>query len=101
MSERPAPDPAPNDPPPAGGSGRAMLTVRHLADSFVADLRVRVKSGQSEPATLCWYRAQSNKLDAAVGDFPAAELRVHHLLAVEFSNAFVRVLKAALQVGRG
>jgi integrase len=94
MSERPAPDPAPNDPPPAGGSGRAMLTVRHLADSFVADLRVRVKLGSTEQKTLDWYRSALSKLTAAAGDFPAAELRAHHLVSVKFSNHFVRVLKA-------
>ncbi|VTU02791.1 integrase family protein : Uncharacterized protein OS=Acinetobacter soli NIPH 2899 GN=F950_02740 PE=4 SV=1: Phage_integrase [Gemmataceae bacterium] len=71
-----------------------MFRVRDLSRSFESALLVRVKLGETEPTTLAWYKSQLAKLDAAVGDFPAAELRAAHLVSVEFSNAFVRVLRA-------
>lgn len=76
------------------GFDEKMFTVSHLTHSYIAHLKVRVSLGEVEPATLVWYRSQLQKLDRAVGPFPAAELRAEHLVAVEFSNAFVRVLKA-------
>lgn len=71
-----------------------MFRVKDLTRSFLAAIQVRVKLGDAEPATEAWYRAQLNKLDHAAGEYPAADLRAEHLVAVEFSNAFVRVLKA-------
>lgn len=71
-----------------------MFTVRHLVASFDAHLVVQHKIGQSSAATLAWYRSALAKLTAAVGDLPAAEVRVHHLTACTFSNHFVRVVKA-------
>lgn len=76
-----------------------MFRVRDLTRSFLAALAVRVKLGDAEPATEKWYKAQLTKLDAAAGDYPAADLRAEHLVAVEFTNAFVRVLKAAYKWG--
>jgi hypothetical protein len=64
------------------------------SDSFLGALHVRVKLGQTEPATLVWYRGQLGKLLAAAGDFPAAELRAHHLTTVDFTYHFVRALRA-------
>lgn len=71
-----------------------MFRVRDLSRSFLATLTVQVKLGETEPTTYAWYKSQLKKLDAAAGDFPAAALRAEHLVAVEFSNAFVRVLRA-------
>lgn len=71
-----------------------MLTVSLLIDSFHGHLTVQQKIGQTSGATVAWYRAALDKLRAAVGTFPAAELRAHHLTACTFSNHFVRVLKA-------
>jgi len=76
-----------------------MLSVALLVDSFEAHLGVQHKIGQTSAATLAWYRAALVKLTAAVGTFPAAELRAHHLTACEFSNHFVRVLKALYKWG--
>lgn len=71
-----------------------MFRVRDLTRSFLAALQIRVKLDQAEAATLKWYAAHLTKLDRAAGDFPAAELRAEHLIGVEFTNSFVRVLKA-------
>lgn len=68
--------------------------MRDLTRSFRSALAVRVKLGDAEPATEAWYKAQLGKLDDAAGEYPAADLRAEHLVGVEFSNAFVRVLKA-------
>ena len=70
-----------------------MLTVAHLIDSFNAHYVIRVKTGQTSQATASWYKTALDKLQA-VGQFPADSLRAHHLVAVEFSNHFVRALKA-------
>ncbi|MCZ2342825.1 MAG: site-specific integrase [Bacteroidales bacterium] len=71
-----------------------MLTVSHLIDSFYADYVVRVKTGQSSIKTLDWYKAALEKLRSAAGKYPADALRVHHLVNVEFTNHFVRSIKA-------
>jgi integrase len=71
-----------------------MFQVRHLTRSFLSALTIRVRLGETEPGTHAWYKNQLDKLDAAVGDFPAAELRAEHLVSVDFTNAFVRVLRA-------
>lgn len=70
-----------------------MLTVGVLIDSFFAASAVAVKTGQSKPATAEFYRYQLQKLRKAAGPFPAAELRAHHILTVEFTNHFVRAVK--------
>ena len=79
-----------NDRPQTEG----MLTVAHLAASYEGHLGVQLRLGQISPATLAWYKTALAKLTAAVGGFPAAELRAHHLTGCDFSNHFVRVLKA-------
>lgn len=71
-----------------------MFKVAHLAQSYLAALAVRVKLREVEPATYDWYKVAVDRLVSAAGEFPAAELRAHHLVAVEFTNHFVRVLKA-------
>ncbi|MDY3558107.1 site-specific integrase [Gemmata sp. JC673] len=71
-----------------------MFRVTNLIDSFTDALKVRVKLGQAEQSTLVWYTGQLKKLRTAAGDFPAADLRAHHLVAVEFTYHFVRALKA-------
>lgn len=71
-----------------------MFVVRNLVDSFLAHLRVQVSVGQIEHTTRDWYSAQLVKLTRAVGDFPAAELRAHHLIAVKLTYHFVRALRA-------
>lgn len=71
-----------------------MHTVANLIDSFDAHLTVMVKTGQVKPDTREWYRYRLAKLREAAGRFPAAELRVHHLVSVEFTYHFVRALKA-------
>lgn len=76
-----------------------MFRVKNLVDSFLGHLTVRVKVGQTKRATLDWYRLQLGKLARAAGDFPAAELRAHHLTAVEFSYHFTRALKALYRWG--
>lgn len=70
-----------------------MLTLSHLIDSFHAHQQVRVKLGQCATATAEWYRWQLRKLTPFAA-FPAAELRAHHLVSVDFTNAFVRALKS-------
>lgn len=72
-----------------------MFKVSDLTRSFRASIEVRVKLGDAEPKTREWYYLQLAKLDAVAGDFPAADLRAEHLVSVSFTNAFVRVLKAA------
>lgn len=74
-----------------------MFTVSHLVDSFQNSLTVGVRLGQIKPATQTFYSFQLKKLLRAVGTFPAAELRAHHLVSVEFSNHFVRALKRLFQ----
>jgi integrase len=81
-----------NDTPVSVNGG--MLTVKHLIDSYFAHLSVRVKCGEVEQVTHDWYKAALDKLDAAAGVYPAADLRAHHLVSVEFTNHFVRSLKA-------
>lgn len=71
-----------------------MLTVSHLIDSFDAHLAIEVKTSQIASSTRQWYRHQFSKLRRAAGKFPAAELRAHHLISVDFSYHFVRALKA-------
>lgn len=71
-----------------------MLTVAHLIDSYDAHLLVLRRLGQIAPATLEWYRDGLAKLRTAAEKFPAAELRAHHLVSVDLTNHFVRVLKA-------
>lgn len=71
-----------------------MLKVKNLTQSFLSNLTVRVKLGQAEQSTHVWYRIQFDKLDKAAGDFPAAELRAHHLVSVDFTYHFVRALRA-------
>jgi integrase len=71
-----------------------MFTVRDLTRSFLANLDVKVKLGETEPSTRAWYKAALDKLNGAAGDFPAAELRAVHLVSVEFTTHFCRVLKA-------
>lgn len=71
-----------------------MFTVKNLTTSFMSALLVKVKLGQAEPATHTWYRIQLAKLDKAAGEFPAAELRAHHLTSVDFTYHFVRAMKA-------
>lgn len=70
-----------------------VFTVSHLIDSFSADLTIRVKLGTTEEGTRSYYEYQLKKLRAAVGGFPAAELRAHHLTAVELTHHFVRVVR--------
>lgn len=76
-----------------------MFKVRDLTRSFLGELAGRVKTGQTEAATLAWYRAQLVKLDQVAGDVGAAELRTHHLHAVEFTHHFVRALRALYRWG--
>lgn len=71
-----------------------VLTVAHLIDSFDAHYGVLIQCGQAEAATREWYRDAHKKLRVAAGSFPAAELRAHHLVGVDFTNHFVRALKA-------
>lgn len=71
-----------------------VFTVAHLVASFEAHQTVLSRLGQTSAATLAWYSAALNKLTAAVGHFPAAELRAEHLVACKLTNHFVRVLKA-------
>ena len=80
----------------AAGASRIdgeMLTLSHLIESFHAHQQIRVKLGQCAASTADWYKWQLAKLKP-MGGFPAAELRAHHLVTVEFTNAFVRSLKA-------
>jgi integrase len=79
-----------------GGDGRngPMLKVAHIVESFLSHQEVKVKCDQAEPGTFAFYKNQMRKLLAAVGEFPAAELRAHHLVSVEFTYHFVRALKA-------
>ncbi len=72
----------------------AMFRVLDLSRSFLAHMGVREKLGQTAPATVAWYRVQLGKLDAAAGEMSAADLRAHHLVGVEFTNHFVRALRA-------
>jgi integrase/recombinase XerD len=76
-----------------------MFRVRDLTRSYLAHLAVRAKLGQTAPATVSWYKWQLVKLDAAAGEMSAADLRAHHLVAVEFSNHFVRALRALYRWG--
>lgn len=76
-----------------------MFRVTDLTRSYLAQLAARVKSGLSEPATLAWYRVQLAKLDKAAGDYPAADLRVHHLVDVDLTYHFVRSVKAVYKWG--
>lgn len=73
----------------AGG----MLTTGCLIDSFLAASTVAVRLGQSAEATHTFYRFQLKKLRSAAERFPAAELRPHHLINVEFTNHFLRAVK--------
>ena len=71
-----------------------MFRLKDLIASFVAHVRVLVQSGENEPATLEWYKAQFAHLTrAGLGDYPADALRTHHLAGVKLTNAFVRALK--------
>lgn len=70
-----------------------MFTVSHLFSSFKGSLDVSVTLGQCKPATRAFYLNQLQKVEIAVGKFPAAELRAHHLVAVELTNHLVRSLK--------
>lgn len=77
---------------PASTTPADVFTVRHLLESFTAHVRLLVKAGVNEPATLRWYVDTLKALDH-LGDFPAAELRTHHLAAVKLTNGFTRALK--------
>lgn len=77
-----------------GAHDLRMLTVAHLIDSFDSHLAISVKTGQTTASTRQWYRHQLGKLRTAAGKFPAAELRAHHLISVDFTYHFVRALKA-------
>lgn len=70
-----------------------MLTTGHLIDSFEAILEAQVHAGITKPGTLTWYKNQFQKLRNAVGHFPAAELRAHHLVSVRFTHHFIRATK--------
>jgi integrase len=97
LTQPPLPDNVTN---PSHGSGITspgagpVLKVQDLTRSYLAALEVRVKLGQAAPGTLTWYTSQFAKLDKAAGVFPAAELRAHHLVAVEFTYHFVRALRS-------
>ncbi len=78
-----------------------MLTVSLLIDSFTRDTATRVKTRQASPATATFYHYQLRKLRAAAGHLPAADVRPHHLHAVAFSNAFVRVVKQLYRWAHG
>ncbi|MBN9522617.1 tyrosine-type recombinase/integrase [bacterium] len=71
-----------------------MFRVKDLTRSYLSHLDVRVKLGEIEPATKSWYKSQLDKLDVACGEYPAADLRAPHLVAVDFTYHFVRALKA-------
>lgn len=71
-----------------------MLLVRHITERFLAAVLVRVKLGQNSPATHSWYARQLVKLDRVAGDRAAAELRLEHLVGVDFSYHFIRAVKA-------
>lgn len=73
---------------------KGMFAVRDLTRSYLSHLAVRVKLGDLTNATYDWYKVQLDKLDHAAGDFPAAEVRAGHLVAVTFTYHFVRALKA-------
>ncbi len=76
---------------------KGMFTVAHLVTSFDRSLSVSVRLGQLRPATQVYYHFQLKKLLSAVGAFPAAELRAHHLVSVELGCHFVRALKRLYQ----
>lgn len=92
-SQEPPPPPPPPTPPGAAGA-EPMLTVAHLTDCFLAHVAVRVQLGELADKTLEWYRDQLKKLVRAAGPFPAHKLRAADLIAVTFSNHFVRALRA-------
>jgi len=71
-----------------------VFTVSALIDSFDRFLCAHVRAGSKAPQTRKWYVVALEKLRAAVGAFPAAELRPHHIIGVEFTNHFIRSVKA-------
>lgn len=75
-----------------------MFALRHLIDCFLKHTQTRVSSGETEPATLAWYTTTLKHLDP-LGSMPADSLRTHHLAAIPFTNAFVRVLKRLYKWG--
>ncbi|QEL18542.1 tyrosine-type recombinase/integrase [Limnoglobus roseus] len=75
-----------------------MLTLNHLIDSFQANIQVLVSADQREPNTWKYYYWQLKKL-RPLGHLPAETIRTHHLVAIKFTNAFVRSLKALYKWG--
>ena len=69
-----------------------VFTVRNLVDSYLAHARHQVQAGNLEPMTVRWYVDQFRHLEP-VANFPAAELRAHHLISVDLTNAIARSLK--------
>src|SRR3954463_12166078 len=78
-------------PAPRGGTP-PMFCVRHLVDSFLTHVKLLVRAGVNEPATLRWYADQLKHLDH-LAEFPADGLRTHHLAAVELTNGITRAIK--------
>ena len=75
-----------------------MFKLAHLIDSFLAHTRIMVRAGNTEPSTLRWYQDNLKHL-SGLREYPADALRTHHLVAVDFTNAFVRVLKRVYKWG--
>jgi integrase len=69
-----------------------VLTLSHLIDSFLVEMRMMVKAGLKKPATVQWYDDNLKPL-APLREFPADALRTQHLAAITLSTAFVRCLK--------